>query len=59
MNEYTVKIHYTDKDGTERTFISEKIADSEVEASAKATKLFRELEKSTDNIISIETERVG
>lgn len=59
MNEYTVKIHYTDKDGAEHTFISEKLANSKVEASAKATKLFREIKNPSDSIIGIEVERVG
>lgn len=59
MKEYTVKIHYTDKDGAERTFISEKLADSESEAAAKATKLFNSFKNTFDSIISIEVERVG
>ena len=56
MKEYTVKIHYTDKDGTERIFISEKLANSRVEASAKAIKLFREIKNPSDSIISIEVD---
>lgn len=58
MNEYVVKIHYTDKDGIAHTFISEKVADTEAEAIERATALFNSFEGGADKITGIEAERI-
>lgn len=58
MNEYIVKIHYTDKDGVARTFISEKVADTEGEAVERATAIFNSFKSNAETITGIEAERI-